>query len=58
MLVVGDSLVDLRTARAAGIDFCGVAWGFGAEGLHTAGARPIIDKPADLLAVVAGSTPC
>jgi phosphoglycolate phosphatase len=57
MLVVGDSLIDLRTARAAGVDFCGVAWGFGTEGLHAAGARPIIDKPADLLAVVAGGRP-
>jgi phosphoglycolate phosphatase len=54
MLVVGDSLIDLRTARAAGIDFCGVAWGFGAEGLCAAGAQPIIDGPAALLAIVEG----
>jgi len=54
MLVVGDSLIDLRTARAAGIDFCGVAWGFGAEGLCAAGAQPIIDEPAALLAIVEG----
>jgi phosphoglycolate phosphatase len=52
VLVVGDSLIDLRTARAAGIDFCGVAWGFGAEGLRAAGAQPIIDEPAELLAIV------
>ena len=57
MLVVGDSLIDLRTAGAAGIDFCGVAWGFGAEGLHAAGARPIIDRPAALVAVVDGCRP-
>jgi len=54
MLVVGDSLIDLYTARAAGIDFCGVAWGFGAEGLRAAGAQPIIDEPAELLAIVEG----
>jgi phosphoglycolate phosphatase len=27
MLPVGDSAVDVRTARAAGMPFCGVAWG-------------------------------
>jgi phosphoglycolate phosphatase len=54
MLVVGDSLIDLRTAGAAGIGFCGVAWGFGAQGLRAAGAQPIIDRPAALLAIVEG----
>jgi phosphoglycolate phosphatase len=54
MLVVGDSLIDLRTAGAAGINFCGVAWGFGAEGLRAAGAQAIIDEPAALLAIVEG----
>jgi phosphoglycolate phosphatase len=54
MLVVGDSLIDLRTAEAAGIDFCGVAWGFGAEGLRATGAQPIIDEPAELIAIIEG----
>jgi phosphoglycolate phosphatase len=57
VLVVGDSLIDLRTARAAGVDFCGVAWGFGTEGLRTAGAQPIIDEPAELLAIVESGKP-
>lgn len=52
MLVVGDSLIDLRTAQAAGCAFCGVAWGFGHAALSAAGAQPIIDHPLDLLAVV------
>jgi phosphoglycolate phosphatase len=57
MLVVGDSLIDLRTARAAGIDFCGVAWGFGVEGLRAAGAQQIIDEPAELLTIVESGKP-
>ncbi len=51
MLVVGDSLIDVRTARAAGCAFCGVAWGFGAAALRAADV-PIIAHPLDLLAVV------
>jgi phosphoglycolate phosphatase len=57
MLVVGDSLIDLRTARAAGIDFCGVAWGFGADALRSAAAQPIIDEPAEVMAIVEGGEP-
>ncbi len=52
MLVVGDSLIDLRTARAAGMDFCGVAWGFGLAGLREAGAEPIVTAPAQIVTVV------
>ncbi len=55
LLVVGDSMIDLRTARAAGLDFCGVSWGFGRAGLKAAGAQRIITNPADLLAIVRGS---
>jgi phosphoglycolate phosphatase len=32
-LMVGDSLVDVATARAAGVAFCGVGWGFDPERL-------------------------
>lgn len=52
LLVVGDSLIDLHTARAAGLDFCGVSWGFGYAGLKDAGAQRIITEPAELLSVV------
>ena len=36
MLVVGDSLIDLRTALATSFPFCGVAW-VGCTGLRAAG---------------------
>ena len=52
LLVVGDSLIDLRTAQAAGVDFCGVGWGFGGAGLKAAGAQRIINKPAELLTLL------
>lgn len=52
MLLVGDSPIDLNTARTAGIDFCGVAWGFGLAGLQGAGVEGIIDQPAQLLPIV------
>ena len=52
LLVVGDSLIDLRTAQAAGVDFCGVSWGFGGAGLEAAGAQRIINEPAELLEIL------
>jgi len=54
MLMVGDSVIDWDTARAAGIAFCGVAWGFGLAGLHARRAQPIIDEPAQLLPILEG----
>ncbi len=56
MLVVGDSLIDLRTARAASLDFCGVAWGFGLARLREAGAEPIVTSPAQIVTVVSGES--
>jgi phosphoglycolate phosphatase-like HAD superfamily hydrolase len=51
-LLVGDSQVDLRTARAAGVRFCLAGYGFGVEqlpdGLVTA-EDWVIDHPGDLL---------
>lgn len=49
VLLVGDSPVDLQTARAAGVGFCGVTWGFAAAGLRAAAATPLIDGPDELL---------
>jgi phosphoglycolate phosphatase len=54
LLMVGDSVIDLDTARAAGIAFCGVAWGFGVAGLQARGTQPLIDEPAQLLGILAG----
>ena len=34
-LLIGDSEIDMRTGRAAGIATCGVTWGFGHAGFET-----------------------
>ncbi len=55
-LMVGDSVTDLRTARAAGVPACLARYGFGfaqvPEG-ELAGARYLIDSPVQLLDVIA-----
>ncbi len=46
---VGDSRVDLRTARAAGVAFVAVTWGFGSRAeLAGEGAPVLVDRVADL----------
>lgn len=50
---VGDSEVDVQTARNAGILSVGVTWGFrDREVLEQEGADFIIDKPGELLKIV------
>ena len=52
-LYIGDSDIDVITAKNADIDFCGVEWGFrGAEELHSAGADTIVKKPIEILDLV------
>jgi phosphoglycolate phosphatase len=47
---VGDSSVDMQTARNAGLDPIGVSWGFRSrEELWQHGARVVIDDPRQLL---------
>ena len=47
---VGDSEVDVQTARNVGLPVIGVAWGFrGREALAAAGAETIVDTAAELL---------
>jgi len=53
-LLVGDSGIDVRTARAAGAGFCGVAWGLTPDGMWAAGPARVVDAPAALLDVVRG----
>ena len=49
---VGDSEVDVQTARNAGLPLIAVSWGFrGREALAAAGAETIVDTAAELLAV-------
>jgi phosphoglycolate phosphatase len=53
-LFVGDSEIDLATARAAECGFLGVAWGFrGRQALQAAGASRVIDRPGELLELLA-----
>jgi len=53
-LLVGDSIVDWRTARAAATPICLARYGFGYEGFPRdaiAASDRLIDAPADLLAL-------
>lgn len=50
MLFVGDSNVDMQTARAAEMTAVGVSWGFrSTQELVQAGAHHVLGDPADLL---------
>src|SRR5438094_297916 len=53
-VLVGDSGIDLRTARAGGVAFCGVAWGLAPEALEAARPERIIAHPRELVALVEG----
>lgn len=49
-MYVGDTEVDIRTARNAGVDCVAVSWGFRSrKELREAGAVEIIDRPSELL---------
>lgn len=56
MLLVGDSPIDVRTARAANVTICGVSWGLVPESLHTEPPDHLIDHPSELLPIVAGES--
>ena len=52
-IYVGDSEVDIKTAKNAGLVGVSVTWGFkGREFLEANGAKYIIDKPEELLSSV------
>ena len=46
--MVGDSHVDIRTARNAGVKSCGVTWGFQPETLHDCPPDLLIDRMEEL----------
>lgn len=49
-LLVGDSDVDVATARAAGVPVCGVTWGFQSpERIRGAGATWLVERPEEIL---------
>lgn len=52
MLLVGDSAIDLRTAEAGCVAFCGVTWGFAPAALRAAAPERLIDHPSELIDVV------
>ena len=53
VLYVGDSGIDMLTAAAARVRSAGVTWGFRArEELQEAGAGALVDRPAELLALL------
>lgn len=53
VVVVGDSDIDVKTAVNAGMYPAGATWGFRPlEELSAAGARALLDRPADLLAIL------
>jgi phosphoglycolate phosphatase len=54
-LMVGDSSIDWRTARAAGCPMCLARYGFGADGFpldNLTGGDVSIERPLDLLAML------
>lgn len=52
-LYVGDSNVDVITARNAGLDFCGVLWGFRTkEELENEGAKTTVTSADELYKVI------
>jgi phosphoglycolate phosphatase len=53
VVYVGDSSVDMETARRAGMPAVGVAWGFRpVEELWASGAQAVIEHPSELLGVI------
>ena len=54
VVMVGDSGIDIATARAASIDSIGVAWGFRyADELHEAGASHVVESVDKLRSLLA-----
>jgi len=55
-LMVGDSAVDVQTARNAGVRSCGVLWGFQPESFAEHAPDFVIQSPSELLGHVNGQS--
>lgn len=55
-LMVGDSGVDIQTARNAGVRSCGVTWGFQPEAFELDPPDLLIHEPHELLAILGDRT--
>lgn len=51
-LLVGDSSVDVKTARNAGVRSCGVSWGFQPDSFHSEPPDELIREPRELLGLL------
>ena len=54
--MIGDSSVDVQTARNAGVRSCGVLWGFQPDKFRTCPPDVYVNEPAELPDVVASLT--
>jgi len=57
-MMIGDSAVDVRTARNAGTWVCGVSYGLGTEGLRIHPPDILLDSLAELPAYLNGAPSC
>jgi phosphoglycolate phosphatase-like HAD superfamily hydrolase len=55
-MIVGDSEVDIQTARNSGIWSCGVTYGLGAEGLRAFPPDLMLDSLTELPAYLSRQT--
>jgi phosphoglycolate phosphatase len=55
ILLVGDSAIDVRTARAAGVAFCGVSWGLSPGAMWAEQPDRVVGHPSDVLRIVDGT---
>jgi phosphoglycolate phosphatase len=56
--MIGDSPVDIQTARNAGVRGCGVTWGFQPEGFLTNAPDMLINQPGELASRLASNGEC
>ncbi len=54
-IMIGDSSVDIRTARNAGVRSCGVGWGFQPDSFALEAPDVVISNPNELLRIAAST---